>query len=178
MAILHSINTLAWGQTGIFVDGVSIPDAAAAQRQRVLDAGPGNRIWGAVNPLVVTRKKEPVLASSAIGNGLFESTLLSVINVLEYGMDPKQAIATPVFRPPIRVGSEGGITQIGATRVTSGDFDNTLLDAVRERGIPIQTLSRLDFAGTGFWVGIERRGKKGRLVGAEPPLFNGLTLGH
>ncbi len=173
VALLHSINTLAWGRTGLFVDGVSIPDAAAQQQRRVADAGPGKRLWNPVNPLVVTRKKAPVLASSAIGNGLFEATLQSVVNVLEYGMDPKRAVDTPMFRSPLRVA--GGI---GASRVGSGDFDPALLAAIRDRGIPITELPRSNLEGTGFWVGIERRGRKGKLVGAATELLNGLTLGH
>jgi len=35
-ALLHTINTVSWGETGIFVDGVSIPDSGAIQQQTIL----------------------------------------------------------------------------------------------------------------------------------------------
>ena len=34
--LLHSINTLNWGTTGIFVDGVSIPDSGACCSPKTL----------------------------------------------------------------------------------------------------------------------------------------------
>ena len=37
-AIVHSINTVTWGETGIFVDGISIPDAAAFQQAPMAQA--------------------------------------------------------------------------------------------------------------------------------------------
>lgn len=41
-AIVHSINTVVWGETGIFVDGISIPDAATFQQTAMSQAGKGN----------------------------------------------------------------------------------------------------------------------------------------
>jgi gamma-glutamyltranspeptidase/glutathione hydrolase len=34
-AVLHSINTAVWGTTGIFVDGISIPDSASFQQSQM-----------------------------------------------------------------------------------------------------------------------------------------------
>ena len=39
-ALLHSINTVLWGENGIFVDGVSIPDAAAFDISSAASIGP------------------------------------------------------------------------------------------------------------------------------------------
>lgn len=41
VALLHSINTRAWGANGLFVDGISIPDAAGHQHYLILKTGPG-----------------------------------------------------------------------------------------------------------------------------------------
>ena len=50
-------------------------------------------------------------------------------------------------------------------------------DEVRRLGIPIDEMPRVDFQGTGFWVGLARL-DDGDWIGAEPEIFNGLALGH
>ncbi len=174
-AVLHSINTLAWGETGIFVDGVSIPDAAASQQGRILAAGPGNRIWSGTNPMIVTRRRDAVLASSAIGNGLFGATVQSLVNVLDFGMDPKEALDTPIFRSPQR--SDDPVSE-WPMRVTRGQFDRDLLDEVRARGIPIRELSPRDFAGVGYWAGVTLDRDTGALAGATVDILNGWAEGY
>ncbi len=80
--MLHSCNCLLWGSTGIFVDGVSIPDAATFQQDAIERAGPGRRLPETTNPVIVLKNGEPVLASSTIGSALHEVTLQNLINVL------------------------------------------------------------------------------------------------
>jgi gamma-glutamyltranspeptidase/glutathione hydrolase len=171
-AILHSINTLAWGETGIFVDGVSIPDSAARQQRRVQRAGPGNRIWTATYPFIVTKKRKPVLASSAIGSGLFEASVQSALNVLLWEMEPKEATRAPIFRGPVRLPNG----DIGEQLVSRGDFSDDLLDEVRARGIPISVRNIFDFQALGYWVGLTIDPETGRAQGATSNTFNGLAL--
>ena len=45
-SIVHSINCVLWGATGIFVDGISIPDSASFQQGAIANAGPGARLSG------------------------------------------------------------------------------------------------------------------------------------
>jgi gamma-glutamyltranspeptidase/glutathione hydrolase len=171
-AILHSINTLAWGETGIFVDGVSIPDSAARQRQRVKNAGPGKRIWTATFPLIVTKNRKPLLASSAIGSGLFEATIQSAFNVLLWEMEPKDAVRARIYRGPVRL-AEG---EIGAQLVNRGDFRSDVLDGVRARGIPVQERNIFDFEALGYWVGVSIDPESGVALGATHNAFNGWAL--
>src|SRR5262249_41651992 len=52
-ALTHTNNAHLWGETGRFVDGVSIPDSAASQREQVREAGPGKRLPDTMGPLIV-----------------------------------------------------------------------------------------------------------------------------
>src|SRR5262249_51497305 len=62
MAVVnHTINTMLWGDTGLFVDGVSIPDSARFQGEEIARAGPGNRLPNGMSPLIVCRDGKPVL---------------------------------------------------------------------------------------------------------------------
>jgi hypothetical protein len=54
-AILHSINTIGWGATGIFVDGISIPDSATFQQPVIAKLKPGDRLPDTTNPVIVLK---------------------------------------------------------------------------------------------------------------------------
>src|ERR1017187_8976603 len=96
--ILHSCNGILWGATGIFVDGISIPDSAVFQQRAIAEAGPGVRLPESTNPLLVLKGGKPVLASVAIGSALHDATLENLINVLDFGMDPETSVNQPNTR--------------------------------------------------------------------------------
>jgi gamma-glutamyltranspeptidase/glutathione hydrolase len=60
-AVLHSINTVLWGGTGIFVDGVSIPDSATFQQLQIARIKPGDRLPDTTNPVIVLKNDKPYL---------------------------------------------------------------------------------------------------------------------
>ena len=86
-ALTHTINANLWGETGIFVGGVSVPDPAAFQQAQVKAAGPGGRLPDTMSPTIVLLDGKPVLATSATGSGLHEKTTQVLVDVLEFGAD-------------------------------------------------------------------------------------------
>jgi len=173
-AVVHSTNALWWGETGIFVDGVSIPDSAAHQLQAVARAGPGVRLPDPTNPLIILRDGKPVLGSASIGD-IHRETMQRLVSVLDHGMDPKSALDAPTLLSP-----SGDLAQI-VERVSQGDFDERLLDAVRVMGQPVQAL-QLPFEeqmlARGWWVGIVIDPEAGTLDGGGPQLFGGHVEGY
>ncbi len=170
-AVVHTINTDAWGTTGIFVDGISIPDIGAWAQNLIAQAGPGGRLSAPTNPLIVLRDGEPFLASSAIGSGLFEATVQGLVNVLDYGLDPKAAVHKPFFRNPgVREPSD-------PSEVTRGEFSTSLVESVRERGIPVNMPLGAQATGHGHWIDAMIY-RSGRRMGATTNDFNGHALGY
>ena len=163
-AILHTINALCWGTTGIFVDGVSIPNSATTQRQAIADAGPGGRVSDAGPPTLVLRDGQPILASSATGGGNVTVNWQNIYNVVGLGMTPKQAVDLPNFN----WGS-----------VVRGEFPADMLGAVRARGIPVQE-GPPDGNGNarGFWVGVSRDPDSGLLRAGVIRWLDGIALGY
>ena len=162
MAVMnHTINTMLWGKTGLFVDGVSIPDSAAFQRSEIAKAGPGNRLPVGMCPLIVCRDGKPVLGSAATGGGLHAKTLQVLANILDLGMDPQAAVDTPAF-----VGW-------GAGQVEADTFDPKVLAGLKEMGLKVEVISRKEAAITrGYWAGVwidpvTRHIKGGATQGAE-----------
>ncbi|MCP4662667.1 MAG: hypothetical protein GY856_45310 [bacterium] len=170
-AVLHSINTVVWGTTGIFVDGVSIPDSACFQQREIQAIGPGARLPDWSNPLIVLSNGRPVLATSAIGRDLTAVTSQALVNMLDYGLNPKLTQIMPLVRRP-----DFSDPTLPA-QVTEGDFSPSLLDAVRAMGVPIVEQPPGEGDGFGWWIGAVIE-PGGRLVGADPSVWNGLAEGY
>jgi gamma-glutamyltranspeptidase/glutathione hydrolase len=144
MAVVnHTINTMLWGNTGLFVEGVSIPDSARFQGPDIEKAGPGKRLPNGMSPLIICRDGKPVLGSAATGGGLHAKTLQVLVNVLELGMGPQTAVDAPAF-----VGW-------GPGQVEADTFDPKLLAGLREMGLKVE-LNSPKQAGIsrGYWAGV------------------------
>lgn len=167
MAVVnHTINTVLWGDTGLFVDGVSIPDSAAFQGRPIADAGPGNRLPIGMSPLILLRDGKPVLGSSTTGGGLHPKHLQVLVNLLDFGMDPQTAVDTPAF---VGHGSD----------VEHGTFDPKVLRGVKELGMKVNILSPKEASMTrGYWVGIQIDPASRRMKGGVSRGLEGQVAGY
>jgi gamma-glutamyltranspeptidase/glutathione hydrolase len=179
-AVLHSINAVAWGTTGIFVDGISIPDSAWFQLSEIAKLKPGDRLPEATNPVIVLKNGKPYLASSCTGSALHQYTMSNLVNVLDFGMDLKKSIDTPNFMGPFFGGPPGGgqVPQIYMEVLAEGEFDENLVKAVVAKGQAIKLLPKPQTGGNGYWVAIQIDPKTGKRVGVAPPLINGDVVGY
>jgi gamma-glutamyltranspeptidase/glutathione hydrolase len=163
MAVVgHTINTSLWGNTGIFVDGISIPDPAGAQQREVARAGPGKRLPNGMNPTLFLRDGKAILGSSAIGGGLHYKTLQALSCILDFGMDPQTAVDTPAFLP------DG---------VAEGTFDPKMLEGVRPLGLKVNILSQKE-AQWGYWVGVQVNPTNHHLLGGVSRGLEGGVTGY
>jgi len=183
VALLHTINTGVWGSTGIFVDGVAIADPGSYYQGRMVLIEPGERQPEETNPLIVLKDGQPVLVSSSIGMGVHEQTLQSIVNVLEYGMNPNDAVDTAQFLRPVIGGSAtrsaGNDASERASQVVGErDFSESLLQAVRAKGQPIQVVPPGQANGwRGGWVGIVIDPETKQLRGGAARYFRGWAEG-
>jgi gamma-glutamyltranspeptidase/glutathione hydrolase len=146
MAVInHTINTVLWGDTGIFVDGISIPDSAAFQPHDVAKAGPGNRLPNGMSPLIFLRDGKAVLGCAAVGGGLHGKTLQVLFNIFDFDMEPQTAVDTPAF-----VGFDAGA-------VEKDTFDPKVLAGLSKFGVEnVKPISEKEAGGSrGYWVGIQ-----------------------
>jgi len=182
-ALLHTSNNTTWGLLGMLIDGVGINDVGRYQQHVMARTRPGDRLPDPTDPLIVLKDGKPVLASSSIGVGLHEQTLLSLVNVLEYGFDPKTAGDTSQFYRPL--GGSSSRAAAGATATTrpasqvveEGRFAASLLDSLRERGRLFTVLppSRA-MAYLGAWVGLTIDRATGMMSATAPGPLNGWAL--
>lgn len=170
VAMTHTINTSAWGTTGINVDGVSIPDSAKFQQRQIANAGPGARLPDPTSPLIVTRGGKPTISIGSIGSGLHYKTLCVLSSMLDFGMDPKQAIDTGAlmesFTPQVQL-------------IGEGEFDPGLIQAVTAMGQDFRVAKGAEMSsGRGYMVVIGIDPATGRLSGAIPGEFLGGAEGY
>ena len=177
-AVLHSCNCLLWGTTGIFVDGVSIPDAATFQQDTIARTGTGVRLPETTNPVIVLKNGEPVLASSTIGSGLHEVTLQNLINVLDLGMDPQRAVNQPNFQGPFLGIQLAGPPQRQLTReVLDRGFPDRVIAGLKKRGQDIY--EGLNGATqSGYWIGIRIDPRTHELSGGATRRLNSFVEGY
>ena len=158
----HTINTMLWGKTGLFVDGISIPDSASFQGAEIAKAGPGNRLPVGMCPLIVCRNGKPFLGSAATGGGLHAKMLQMLVNILDFGMDPQTSADMPAF-----VGW-------GARQVEANTFDPKVLDELKQMGLKIEVVSAKQSAiSRGYWAGIQIDPHSGRMKGGVSRGGNG-----
>jgi gamma-glutamyltranspeptidase/glutathione hydrolase len=168
MAVVnHTINSMLWGKTGLFVDGVSIPDSAAFQGSDIAKAGPGNRLPVGMCPLIVCRDGKPFLGSAATGGGLHAKTLQMLANILDFGMDPQTAVDMPTF-----VGW-------GAGQVEADMFAPKVLDELKQMGLSIEVISpKQAGVSRGYWAGVQIDPVTRRIKGGVSRGLGGGVVGY
>lgn len=163
-ALTHTINAVAWGSNGIFVDGVSIADSASIQQASVERAGPGGRVHNAMTPTIVLGADgKPILATSAAGSSLQEITFDRLVDVVEYD----QPLVAAVYNPSFHL----------ARSAILGEYDPIVLMGVRAMGEPIPEVPDQAGALRGYFVGLQVHRANGTIAGAFGGDLNGRADG-
>lgn len=185
--ILFTINTYGWGRNGLFVDGVSIPDAAVYQKHHLAELNPGERVPEATTPIIVLKNGKPFLISNAIANGVHEATLKNLVSVLNYGFNPLKAVLTPDFGAPkymidlenIEINTEEGRRTVFGNTVREGIFLKNLLDSLKQLGQPIDEIDQNRYGNySGLWIGVKINPVDNTLEGTTPNSVLGGVNGY
>ncbi len=170
-AVVHSVTSAVWGEVGIFVDGISVTDPGGFAQHWMAEVGPGAHLGagggGGACPVIVVKQGKPFLGCGSVGAAFYEVTLQSILNVLEFGMNPKEAFASPQFRknwPP-----NLPLRQPLGPR----EFPEALLKAVQQMGVDLEIVRDPTLAShRGTWVGVMVDPATGEMLG------NRLAEGH
>lgn len=172
-AVCQSINCVMWGKTAINIDGVSIGDPAAHQQGVIAVTGPGRRLPDPTCIGMVMRGGKPFLAFSSMGSGLHHKTIQAMVNVLDFGMDPKAASDAPQLlfpRPTAEMTAQGPLSVL---RAAKGEFPEAVR---RASGFEVEEVEAENLRmAQGLWVGV-MRGEDGVLRANSPKFTNGQAL--
>ena len=169
-AVVHSINTVSWGTTGVFVDGISIPDSGIFQQGMMAQIEPGTRLPDPTNPGLVLKDGKPFMGFSSIGSGLHQRTIGGLLSVLDFGLTPAEAVDKPALGTFSLGATMDGDMSRAAQGVGIGDYSPDFIAAVEAMG---QAIEEND--GTrGYWIAIMIDPETGELRGSS---IRGLALG-
>lgn len=155
VALLHSINTVLWGETGIFVDGVSMADTAATQRKYLAKTGAGKRVLDSGHPFLVLRDGKPVVASSSVGRGLHIEAFQDVVNLLLYDLDPQAALLKPHFLGPFFQRHDSSSRPLDKERAYRGALSEEVIAGLAAQGREIVEIEPDSRQFIGYWAGLK-----------------------
>ena len=138
-AVTHSINTVIWGDTGIVVDGVPIPDSAGFQQETLAGIKPGDRVPHQIIDTITFDGDTPVLATGSIGFSLQSESIRVLLGVLGQHHD----LATMMVAPPLlRTGDAGRIESI-----PQGDYQPDFIAKLKAIGLNVKEVPAETAAG-------------------------------
>lgn len=95
--VTHTINAVIWGDTGLVVGGIPLPNSASFQQKLLAAIKPGDRVLHQIIDTIVLDGDRPVLATASIGSSLLPESLRVLVGVL----GQKQDLATVMAAPPL-----------------------------------------------------------------------------
>ncbi len=154
VSVSHTINTVDWGTTGIFIDGVSIPDSGVFRKVEMAESGPGQYLIDGMASLVTVRAGRPFLVCGSPGQSIRELTLQHVQNILHDNLEPARSIARRGFYSP---------GENMCQRVPIYEFSNSFLEEVEKLGPCLRQVTDREH----YWVGILFNPTRGLFGGAS-----------
>jgi gamma-glutamyltranspeptidase/glutathione hydrolase len=136
--LVHTINAVVWGDTGIVVGGVPIPDAASINKARLLETRPGDRLGGDMSPLLALRDGHPVLAVATIGSSLHPENVRLVAGLLAQGLDLKALLPAPSLLLDTAAPAPGQTLIDMPIPIPAGGYNANLLRALAAAGIAVR----------------------------------------
>jgi gamma-glutamyltranspeptidase/glutathione hydrolase len=141
-ALVHSINTVLWGTTGIVVGGIPISDAAGFQQARLAAIKPGDLVPQDEEPAIAMAGARPVLAVASVGASLIPETVRFLVGTLANHLDPLAVMAAP----PLLVNNQPAkADESFSTKpelVPEGAYDSEFLQYLRALGVNTEQKSK------------------------------------
>jgi gamma-glutamyltranspeptidase/glutathione hydrolase len=120
----HTINTTIWGDTGIVVGGIPIPDSAGFQQFRLAQIKPGDRLPNEIaDTIVLDKRSRPVLATASIGAALLPETMKEILGTIAWHQTPADLAAAPPFLTNFEPGVFTQSPLARAAKVPEGTYD-------------------------------------------------------
>jgi gamma-glutamyltranspeptidase / glutathione hydrolase len=176
-AITHTINTLVWGDTGIIVDGIPIPDSAAFQQQRLASIKPGDRLPHEIIDTIVLDGDRPVLATGSIGSSLVPESLRVLVGILGQHQDLATLMAQPALLANLDFGNVDQAPAARSVPLVQGAYSAEFIAQLKTAHVNVTEVPVATAAGLrGTLAAIAIDPKSGRRTAADQPdvmVFNG-----
>jgi len=94
-SVVHSINTVLWGDTGMVVGGVPLADSAGFMQEALASLVPGARVPDTMATTIALTNGKPTLATASVGRALMPETVRVLVGILGNRLEPQTVRAAP-----------------------------------------------------------------------------------
>jgi gamma-glutamyltranspeptidase / glutathione hydrolase len=143
-ALVHTINTVLWGTTGIVVGGIPISDAAGFQQASMATIKPGDLVPQDMTPAIAMAGTRPVLAVASVGESLIPETVRVLVETLANHLDPLAVMAAPPLLVNGQPEKAGESFWTKPELVPEGAYDSEFLQHLRALGVNTEQKSKLE----------------------------------
>ncbi len=166
----HTIESLPWGNIGIFVGGIPLNGAAFLTP----DVPAGGYEIAPFTSAIVLRNGEFVAEEGAFSSALFPADYQTLSNVLDFGMTPEEALLTPRFGYYSLDLEKMSVDT--STIMLDPRYPPALVQSAERSGLKFTQAGYVD---TGMVVMIVRDPATGRLMGFTPEILpEGKAVGY
>jgi gamma-glutamyltranspeptidase / glutathione hydrolase len=154
----HTNASDAWGDTGIFVEGIAL-NSSADQLQRRLPRA-GARVSEPLAAYIILQAGKPLLVAGASGAGSLGCNLQNILNILAHKMGSEESIGQPRW----------GTCTPDDRAIQIDSFAPDIIQQVKQMGQPLGQSSHID---TGHWTAISIDPKTGAFTAVTEPRLIG-----
>lgn len=170
---MHTISSYPWGDA-IFVGGIPLNNFAPL----AIRTGANQYIPDASTFAFVKKDKNIILLDGFFASSMFPADYQVLSNILDFEMDPEQALSTPRFGTfwfdiagdPSSAANSWDVTK----NMLDKRYSSTLINELKARGINVTTKGYID---TGMGVVVDRDPHSGLMRGITPEESNGVVTG-
>ncbi len=169
-ALVHSINTMPWGTTGIVVGGIPLSDAAGFQQNRLINVKAGSRVPDDMTPAIVLNAGKPVMAVATVGVSVLPETVRIILGALGNHTDPNTLLSAPPLLYNYEAPELGRSYIWKRQLVPEGGYDSDFLQQLQSFGVTVRQETKaqvLTLRGTAAFATMDQTG--GMLRSAEDP---------
>ena len=133
----HTINAVIWGDTGLVIGGVPLPDSAGFQQAQLAQIRPGERLPNAIACTLTLKDAHPVLATAPVGSSLVPETLKTILSVIGQGLPLADVVAAPALLLNTDPGDYAKPLAARPVSVATGAYAADFLEAVKGLGVAV-----------------------------------------
>ncbi len=164
--LVHTSNTLIWGDSGMVVGGVPIPVPAGLYQQRLAAIAPGGRLPTDMAPLMLLRAGRPHVAIATAGTSVVPESVRLMI-----GFARGEAMVDWLAAPPLLLNFEQAALPLGRQDelIPARSYTADLLDQLRALAFPVREVDDQRVSALRGTAAAARLGTSGGFEAAEVP---------
>jgi gamma-glutamyltranspeptidase/glutathione hydrolase len=169
-AITHTINAVIWGDTGIVVDGIPIPDSASFQQPVLAAMHPGDRVPHQIIDTISFEGDTPVLATASIGSSLIPESIRVLLGVLGQRQDLATLMQAPALLQNLSENVLASPAWMLHVKVPSGGYTPDFIAKLKALGLVLDEVPATTVAGIrGTLAAVSIDPKSGKRTAVDQP---------